>query len=111
MSDLEKMKKSALLVNTSRGPIANEAELLEAGKRGLIRGIGLDVYGLEPLPSDSEWRSTKWGEEGRSSVVLTPHMGYVEAEPITAWYEEQVENILRWQKGEALTTLFKDNGY
>ncbi|KAI0509122.1 D-isomer specific 2-hydroxyacid dehydrogenase [Xylaria bambusicola] len=111
MGDLGKMKKSALLVNTSRGPIANEAELLEAGKRGLIRGIGLDVYGLEPLPQDSEWRSTKWGEEGRSSVVLTPHMGYVEAEPITAWYGEQVENILRWQKGEALTTLFKDNGY
>ncbi|KAI1313971.1 D-isomer specific 2-hydroxyacid dehydrogenase [Xylaria venustula] len=110
-SDLENMKKSALLVNTSRGPIINEGELLEAGKKGLIRGIGLDVYGLEPLPVDSEWRSTKWGEQGRSEVVLTPHMGYVVADNIAAWYEQQVENILRWQKGEALTSLYKDNGY
>ncbi|KAI3318492.1 D-isomer specific 2-hydroxyacid dehydrogenase [Xylariaceae sp. AK1471] len=111
MSDLEKMKKSALLVNTSRGPIANEKELLEAGKRGVIRGIGLDVYGVEPLPKNSEWRTTKWGESGRSNVVMTPHMGYVVAESIGEWYEQQVENILRWQKGEALTALFKDNGY
>ncbi|KAI1279298.1 D-isomer specific 2-hydroxyacid dehydrogenase [Xylaria sp. FL0933] len=109
--DLEKMKKSALLINTSRGPIVNESELLEAGKKGLIRGIGLDVYGIEPLPRDSEWRTTKWGESGRSEVVMTPHMGYVVADTIEAWYGQQVENILRWQKGEALTTLFKDNGY
>ncbi|KAI0533695.1 D-isomer specific 2-hydroxyacid dehydrogenase [Xylaria digitata] len=109
--DLEKMKKSALLVNTSRGPIVNEDELLEAGKKGLIHGIGLDVYGLEPLPNDSEWRTTKWGESGRSEVVMTPHMGYVVADHIAEWYEEQAENILRWQKGEALKTLYKDNGY
>ncbi|KAF2970003.1 hypothetical protein GQX73_g3575 [Xylaria multiplex] len=93
--DLEKMKKSALLVNTSRGPIINEDELLEAGKKGLIRGIGLDVYGLEPLPSDSEWRTTNWGESGRSEVVMTPHMGYVVADDIAGWYEQQAENILR----------------
>ncbi|RWA13921.1 hypothetical protein EKO27_g1194 [Xylaria grammica] len=110
-SDLEKMKKSALLVNTSRGPIVNEEELLEAAKRGQIRGIGLDVYGLEPLPQDSEWRTTKWGESGRSDVVMTPHMGYVVADNIGEWYEQQAENILRWQKGEALNALFKDNGY
>jgi lactate dehydrogenase-like 2-hydroxyacid dehydrogenase len=110
-SDLEKMKKSALLVNTSRGPIVNENELLEAGKKGVIRGIGLDVYSLEPLPKDSEWRTTKWGESGRSQVVLTPHMGYVVAESIGDWYEQQVQNILSWQKGEGLATLFKDNGY
>ncbi|KAI1361167.1 D-isomer specific 2-hydroxyacid dehydrogenase [Xylaria arbuscula] len=110
-SDLEKMKKSALLVNTSRGPIINEDELLAAGQKGLIRGIGLDVYGLEPLLKDSGWRTTKWGESGRSNVVLTPHMGYVEAEHLGPWYEEQVQNILHWQKGEELTTLYKDNGY
>ncbi|KAI1809885.1 D-isomer specific 2-hydroxyacid dehydrogenase [Poronia punctata] len=110
-SDLQKMKKSALFVNTSRGPIVNEKELLEAAKQGMIRGIGLDVYGLEPLPQDSEWRTTKWGEFGRSEVILTPHMGYVEAEGIGEWYEQQVENILRWKKGEGLVTLFQDNGY
>ncbi|KAI0456254.1 D-isomer specific 2-hydroxyacid dehydrogenase [Xylaria acuta] len=111
ISDLAKMKKSALFVNTSRGPIVNENELLEAGKRGLIRGIGLDVYGLEPLPKDSEWRTTEWGESGRSEVILTPHTGYVVGDSIRAWYDLQVENILRWQKGEPLKTLYKDNGY
>ncbi|KAI2641009.1 D-isomer specific 2-hydroxyacid dehydrogenase [Xylaria nigripes] len=109
--DFEKMKKSALLVNTSRGPILNENELLEAGKKGLIRGIGLDVFGLEPVPQNSEWRTVKWGESGRSEVVMTPHMGYVANEGIEEWYEQQVENILRWQKGEAMTALFKSNGY
>ncbi|KAI0203527.1 D-isomer specific 2-hydroxyacid dehydrogenase [Astrocystis sublimbata] len=110
-SDLEKMKRSALLVNTSRGPIVNESELLSAGKKGIIRGIALDVYGLEPLPKDSEWRTTRWGESGRSEVVLTPHTGYVEGDSIRGWYEKQVENILRWQNGEAMETLYKDNGY
>ncbi|KAI0467131.1 D-isomer specific 2-hydroxyacid dehydrogenase [Xylaria cf. heliscus] len=110
-SDLEKMKKSALFLNTSRGPIVNNNELLDAGKKGLIRGIGLDVYDLEPLPKDSEWRTTKWGESGRSEVILSPHMGYVVGEAIRAWYDQQVENILRWQKGETLNMLFKDTGY
>lgn len=110
-SDLQKMKRSALFVNTSRGPIVNEDELLETGKKGLIRGIGLDVYSVEPVPKDSEWRTTKWGESGRSEVVMTPHTGYVEDDVIRAWYEQQVENILRWQKGEALRALFEDNGY
>ncbi|KAI0405879.1 D-isomer specific 2-hydroxyacid dehydrogenase [Xylaria palmicola] len=110
-SDLEKMKKSALFVNTSRGPIVKEDELLEAGKKGLIRGVGLDVYGLEPLPKDSEWRTTKWGESGRSEVIMTPHMGYVVGDSIKGWYEQQVENIQQWQEGKALKTLYKDNGY
>ncbi|KAI1195052.1 D-isomer specific 2-hydroxyacid dehydrogenase [Nemania serpens] len=110
-SDLRKMKPSALFVNTSRGPIVNEDELLEAGKKGLIRGIGLDVYSIEPVPADSEWRTTRWGESGRSEVVMTPHTGYVEGDVIEAWYEQQVENILGWQKGEPLRALFKDNGY
>ncbi|KAI0446524.1 hypothetical protein F4803DRAFT_503911 [Xylaria telfairii] len=56
----EKIKKSALLVNMSQGPIVDEVELLQPGKKGLIRGIGLDVYGLDPLPKDSEWQSTRW---------------------------------------------------
>ncbi|KAI1138175.1 D-isomer-specific 2-hydroxyacid dehydrogenase-like protein [Hypoxylon sp. FL0543] len=110
-NDLTKLKKSAIFVNTSRGPIVVEDDLLELAKKGSIRGIALDVYEIEPLPKDSEWRTTKWGEGGRSRVVLSPHMGYVEEETITNWYEQQVENILRWQKGQALTTVFKDNGY
>ncbi|KAI4597218.1 hypothetical protein KJ359_004731 [Pestalotiopsis sp. 9143b] len=109
--DLAKMKKSALFVNTSRGPIVNERDLLEAGKRGAVRGIAMDVYNIEPLPTDSEWRTTKWGEDGRSDVLLTPHMGYVEGDPLSGWYKQQVENILRWDKGEELKVQYKDNGY
>ncbi|KAI1635081.1 D-isomer specific 2-hydroxyacid dehydrogenase [Biscogniauxia mediterranea] len=109
--DLGKMKKSALFVNTSRGPIVVEEALLNTARKGGIRGIGLDVYEIEPLPKDSEWRTTKWGEGGKSQVVLSPHMGYVEEETLGEWYEQQIENILRWQKGEALATLFKDSGY
>ncbi|KAI2616107.1 D-isomer-specific 2-hydroxyacid dehydrogenase-like protein [Hypoxylon sp. NC1633] len=109
--DLGKMKKSALFVNTARGPIVVEDDLLEAAKKGAIRGVGLDVYEIEPLPKQDEWRTTKWGEEGRSQVVLTPHMGYVEENTIKGWYRLQVENILRWQKGEAMATVFADNGY
>ncbi|ETS75119.1 hypothetical protein PFICI_13603 [Pestalotiopsis fici W106-1] len=109
--DLAKMKKSALFVNTSRGPIVREQDLLEAGKSGAVRGIAMDVYNIEPLPKDSEWRTTKWGEEGRSDVLLTPHMGYVEVDPLSSWYKQQVDNILRWEKGEELKILYKDNGY
>ncbi|KAI1473377.1 D-isomer specific 2-hydroxyacid dehydrogenase [Daldinia eschscholtzii] len=109
--DLGKMKKSALFINTSRGPIVVEEDLLDVAKKGSIRGVGIDVYEIEPLPAESEWRTTRWGEEGRSRVVLTPHMGYVEEEVITEWYRQHVQNILRWQKGEPLDTLFSDNGY
>ncbi|KAI1104583.1 D-isomer-specific 2-hydroxyacid dehydrogenase-like protein [Jackrogersella minutella] len=110
-NDLAKMKKSAFFINTARGPIVVEEDLLNVAKKGSIRGIGLDVYEIEPLPTSSEWRSTKWGEEGRSQVVLSPHMGYVDYDNITAMYQQQVENILRWQKGEAMATVYKDSGY
>ncbi|KAI1851218.1 hypothetical protein JX266_003293 [Neoarthrinium moseri] len=110
-ADLDKMKKSALFVNTSRGPIVNEKDLFETARAGKIRGVALDVYSIEPLPQDSEWRTTKWGEGGSSNVLLTPHMGYVENEPLSAWYEQQVDNILRWEKGEQLATVYKDSGY
>lgn len=104
--DLARMKKSAFLVNTSRGPLVDEADLLPALKEGRIAGAALDVFDLEPLPKDSEWRTVRWGEEGRSRVVLTPHMGYVEEEKLRGWYEQQVDNILRWVKGEELLNRF-----
>ncbi|KAK7968028.1 uncharacterized protein PG986_002305 [Apiospora aurea] len=109
--DLAKMKKSALFINTSRGPIVNEADLLDAASTGTVRGVALDVFALEPLPRDSPWRTTKWGEDGRARVLLTPHMGYVEEGTMASWYEQQVENILRWQMGEALQAEFEDSGY
>ncbi|KAK3987083.1 hypothetical protein QBC44DRAFT_295926 [Cladorrhinum sp. PSN332] len=101
-TDLGLMKKSAIFVNTSRGPLVVEKDLLEALEQGKIRAAALDVFEREPLPLDSRWRTTKWGEDGRSRVLLTPHMGYVEEATLDAWYSQQVENVLGWEKGETL---------
>lgn len=100
--DLARMKKTAYLINTSRGPLINEKDLLEALNGGVIAGAAIDVFGVEPLPVDSPWRTTKWGEDGRSQVLLTPHMGYVEGGTLNAWYAQQVENLQRWADGEVI---------
>lgn len=111
ISDLEKMKKSALFINAARGPLVVEDDLLMAAKKGLVSGIALDVYDTEPLPIYSEWRTTRWGVDGKSRVLLTPHMGYVQDATMHAWYKQQVANILRWEKGEEMTVLYKGSGY
>ncbi|KAK1986886.1 D-isomer specific 2-hydroxyacid dehydrogenase [Colletotrichum cereale] len=103
--DLSRMKKSAFFVNTSRGPIVVEKDLLDVLKRGGIRGCALDVFDLEPLPLDIEWRTVNWGQDGRSRVLLTPHMGYVEENTLSDWYEQQVDNIKRWQLGDDLVNI------
>ena len=100
--DFELMKSSAFFVNTSRGPLVVERDLLDILKEGRIGGVAVDVFDLEPLPANSEWRSTKWGEDGTSRVLLTPHMGYVEGNTLNAWYSQQVDNIRLWRAGEAL---------
>ncbi|KAK9370597.1 D-3-phosphoglycerate dehydrogenase [Lipomyces kononenkoae] len=105
--ELSLMKNSAFLINTSRGPIVDESALLEVLKGGKIKGAAIDVFDVEPLPMYSEWRTAKWGENGTSDVLLTPHMGYVEEETISNWYEENVENVQRWAKGQPL--LFQLN--
>ena len=98
--ELAAMKKSAIIVNTSRGPLIDEQALLTTLKEGKIRGAALDVFDIEPLPADSEWRSVSWGTDGRSSVLLSPHMGYVEDETLYSWYEQTTKNVERWVKGE-----------
>lgn len=105
--DLARLKKSALFVNTSRGPIVDEDALFEVLDQGKIRGAALDVYSIEPLPLDSKWRTTDWLEEGkgRGRVLLSPHMGYVEEGTMHNWYEEQVEIVERWHKGEELLNV------
>ncbi|KAI9817210.1 MAG: hypothetical protein M1827_001323 [Pycnora praestabilis] len=100
--ELALMKKAALLVNTSRGPLVDEEALLGVLKEGRIKGAALDVFDVEPLPKDSEWRTTEWGVDGRADVILSPHMGYVEEEVMHAWYEETAVNVDRWMKGEKL---------
>ncbi|KAK7744106.1 hypothetical protein SLS53_003627 [Cytospora paraplurivora] len=100
--ELELLKPNALFVNTSRGPLVVQEDLQDILNKGKIRAAALDVFELEPLAQDSPWRTTKWGEDGRSQVVLTPHTGYAEKETLTKWYEEQIANLLRWEKGEEL---------
>ncbi|KAI1456020.1 glycerate dehydrogenase [Annulohypoxylon moriforme] len=100
--ELAWMKGSALLVNTSRGPLIDDAALYDALENGKIGGAALDVFDIEPLPADSLWRSTKWGTQGRSNLIITPHMGYVEDGIMHTWYEETAENLERWLRGETL---------
>jgi len=104
-SDLALMKKSALFVNTSRGPLVDEDALLAVLEKGAIKGAAVDVFEFEPLASDSKWRTVTWGEQGRSDVLLCPHMGYVEEGIMNFWYECQKENIEKWVKGEDLMTV------
>ncbi|CAO2657181.1 Nn.00g033070.m01.CDS01 [Neocucurbitaria sp. VM-36] len=100
--ELEWMKPTGLFINTSRGPLVNEAALLDTLRYGRIRGAALDVFDIEPLPADSPWRTEDWDGKGRSRVLLTPHMGYVEEGTLTTWYEETVENLERLVEGEEL---------
>jgi lactate dehydrogenase-like 2-hydroxyacid dehydrogenase len=103
--DLALLKPSALFVNTSRGPLVDEDALIDVLEKGKIRGAAVDVFEIEPLPKESRWRTTGWGKEGRSKVLLSPHMGYVEEEVMGMWYEEQVEIVERWYKGEELLNV------
>ncbi|KAI1019330.1 hypothetical protein LB503_009130 [Fusarium chuoi] len=98
--ELKAMKKSALLVNTSRGALIDDTALLEAASEGFIRGVALDVFESEPLPADSPWRSQNWGKGNKSRVLVTPHMGYVEEGIMNDWYAEQAENVERWLDGK-----------
>ncbi|KAK0657734.1 D-isomer specific 2-hydroxyacid dehydrogenase [Cercophora newfieldiana] len=101
--DLVLMKPDGIFVNTSRGPLVVEEDLLGVLEEGKIRVAALDVFELEPLPLNSRWRTTHWGKDGRSQVLLTPHTGYVEQKTLEGWYEQQVENVEKWAKGEPLT--------
>jgi phosphoglycerate dehydrogenase-like enzyme len=101
-NELMAMKKDALLINTSRGPLVDEVALLDAAEQGRIKGVALDVFENEPLPAGSPWRSKTWGHGGRSRVLLTPHMGYVEEGIMNRWYGETAENVERWLVGTDL---------
>lgn len=101
--ELELMKPSALLINTSRGPLIDQTALVDILEKGSIRGAALDVFDIEPLPHKSPWRRTNyWGKEGRSKVLTTPHMGYVDERLMNTWYSETAENVERWLSGREL---------
>ncbi|MCJ1413068.1 hypothetical protein MMC19_007170 [Ptychographa xylographoides] len=98
-SELHKMRKSAFLVNTARAGLVDEKAILDVMQKGGIRGVGLDVWWEEPVAEKSVWRETAWGTEGRSVLVGSPHMGYVEEGIMKRWYAEQAENVERWIEG------------
>jgi D-3-phosphoglycerate dehydrogenase len=96
--ELGLMKPSAFLVNTARGPIVDEAALLDTLRRRAIAGAALDVYSDEPLPPDHPLR-------GLDNTVLTPHLGYVSEEGYRTYYGETVENILAFLDGKPVRVL------
>ncbi|KIW34755.1 uncharacterized protein PV07_01513 [Cladophialophora immunda] len=107
-AELAAMKKSAFLVNTSRGPLVDEPALVAALEAGTIRGVALDVFDTEPLPKDTPWRrSGYWGQDGRSRILVSPHMGYVEEETMNSWYEQQGRAVASWIKGEEVKGIMQ----
>jgi phosphoglycerate dehydrogenase-like enzyme len=87
--ELALMKPTARLVNTSRGPIVVEADLLAALRNGTIAGAGIDVFDQEPLPSDHPFR-------GQANLLATPHIGYVSRGLYARFYQDTVDNIRQW---------------
>jgi phosphoglycerate dehydrogenase-like enzyme len=96
--ELALMKPTAYLVNTSRGPIVDEAALLDALHSGRIAGAGIDVYDTEPLPPSHPLRFAP-------NTVLTPHIGYVTTGTYEVFYREAVEDIAAWLAGAPVRVL------
>jgi len=96
--ELGLMKKTGVIVNTSRGPLVDEAALLKALQANQIGGAALDVYDQEPLPADHPLRKLK-------NVVLTPHVGFVTEETYRIYFHDTVEDILAFLDGQPVRIL------
>jgi phosphoglycerate dehydrogenase-like enzyme len=90
--ELDLMKPTAFLINTSRGPIVDEAALIDALQTGRIAGAGLDVYDIEPLPPGHPLRSLP-------TATLSPHLGFVTREMLSAFYADAAEAVAAWLDG------------
>jgi phosphoglycerate dehydrogenase-like enzyme len=87
--ELSLMKPTARLINTSRGPIVVEADLIQALNAGRIAGAAIDVYDTEPLPANHPYRNT-------ANLLATPHIGYVSRSLYERFYRDTVSNIAAW---------------
>jgi phosphoglycerate dehydrogenase-like enzyme len=88
------MKPTARLVNTSRGPIVVEADLVAGLREGKIAGAAIDVFDVEPLPPDHPFRRLP-------NLLATPHIGFVSRGLYERFYQDTVNNVLRWLEEQA----------
>jgi D-3-phosphoglycerate dehydrogenase len=96
--ELGLMKKTAYLINTSRGPIVDEKALIAALQNNAIAGAGLDVFDVEPLPLDHPFRKM-------DNVVITPHLGYVSEQNYRKYFPDAVEDIRAWLDGKPVREI------
>ena len=101
LKEFDMMKKSAFLINTSRGPIVNEEDLIIALSTNIIAGAGIDVYEIEPLPADHKLRFLP-------NTLLLPHIGYVTAENYSIFYTQMLDNLEACVKGKPIRVITND---
>ncbi|MGH2842977.1 MAG: NAD(P)-dependent oxidoreductase, partial [Solirubrobacteraceae bacterium] len=97
-AELAAMKRSAILINTSRGPIVDQHALAQALREGVIAAAGLDVYDREPLPADSELLAL-------DNAVLLPHLGYVSEDALAQMYRQCVDDIAAFRAGTPVRVI------
>ncbi len=98
IKEFDMMKKTAYLINTSRGPIVNEDDLIIALSTNVIAGAGIDVYEKEPLPADHKLRFLP-------NALLLPHLGYVTAENYSIFYNQMIENLEACVSGKPIRKI------
>ena len=98
LKEMDKMKKTSFLINTSRGPIINEDDLIIALSTNIIAGAGLDVYEKEPLSENNKLRFLP-------NALLTPHIGYVTAENYHVYFTQMIESLEACVNGEPIRVI------
>ena len=98
IKEFEKMKKTSFIINTSRGPIVNEDDLIIALSTNIIAGAGIDVYEKEPLPEGHKLRFVQ-------NALILPHLGYVTAENYSIFYTQMIENLEACVEGKPIRLI------
>ena len=98
LKEMDKMKKTSFIINTSRGPIINEDDLIIALSTNVIAGAGLDVYEKEPLSENNKLRFLP-------NALLTPHIGYVTAENYHVYFSQMIESLEACVNGKPIRVI------